>query len=251
MPWIRLSDDYNDHPKFDHLSDGAFRLWHQGMGFCRKYKTDGLIPLATVRGFKAYSPKRMRELMTPWKEGENPLWHDRGEGWGVVVHDYLEWNPSKDEENERREETKERMRVIRERRSARGVAPDVTPVVRAHTPHHIERTNANVLGREGIQELPEEEKERSIEQRAAAFLERYPQIYAEFRSGAHYHVKEARDFPAAVELARGWPDDTRLDAMFKVFLHLKGRDVLNRPGTPRQFLHHAPECDQLLRQNGR
>src|ERR1051326_763517 len=219
MSWIRLIEDYNDHPKFTHLSDGAFRLWHQAMGFCRKFKTDGMIPMATVREFKSYSPKRMKELMTPWDEGREPLWHARGEGWGILVHDYLEWNPSKDEENERREETKERMRVARERRRAAGVAPDVTPpvtphvthVVRAHNPPHNVRTNANVLGWDGKEEEDQEEKERALERRARAFLERYPRIYAEFRSGAHYHVREARDFPAAVELARGWPDDERLD----------------------------------------
>lgn len=89
------------------------------------------------------------------------------------------------------------------------------------------------------------------EARARHFLERYPQIYAEFRGGAHYHVKEARDFPKVLELVTGWPNEERLEEMFKVFLHLKGRDVLNQPGSPGQFLHHAPECDALLRQAGR
>lgn len=87
--------------------------------------------------------------------------------------------------------------------------------------------------------------------RARAFIERYPQIYAQERAGARYPVKEARDFPTFLTLVQTWTDDDRLDGMFRVFLHLKGRDVLNQPGSPGQFLHHAPECDQLLRANGR
>lgn len=113
MAWIRLSDDYNDHPKFDNLSDGAFRLWHQAIGFCRKFRTDGLIPIATVRKFKAYSPKRAQELETPWRGGEQPLWHGV-EGFGIRVHDYLEWNLSKEEEEQQREESKRRMALGRD-----------------------------------------------------------------------------------------------------------------------------------------
>lgn len=112
MAWIRLSDDYNDHPKFDSLSDGAFRLWHQGMGFCRKFQTDGLIPTASLRQFKAYSAKRMRILLTPYVPGENPLWRAI-DGFGIKVHDYLEWNLSKEDENQQREEAKQRMSLGR------------------------------------------------------------------------------------------------------------------------------------------
>lgn len=96
MAWIRLSDDYTDHPKFDNLSDGAFRLWHQGMGFCRRFQTDGHVPSGSLRKLKAFTPKRMTELLTPWKPGEGPLWHEAGDG--IAVHDYLEWNPSKEME---------------------------------------------------------------------------------------------------------------------------------------------------------
>jgi hypothetical protein len=123
MAWIKLSDDYCDHPKFTPLSDGAFRLWHQVLGFCRKYKTDGLVPTVTLRGLKAYSPKRARELLTPWCPGAQPLWHEV-EGFGIQLHDYLDWNASKDEDVERRADSKERMRQLREdRRFAVGVPP--------------------------------------------------------------------------------------------------------------------------------
>lgn len=93
--------------------------------------------------------------------------------------------------------------------------------------------------------------ETAVLDRAREFIEHFPQIYAEYRHGAHYQVREARDFPIFLELAQGWPQPGRLEDMFRVFLHLKGKDVLNQPGSPGQFRHHAPECDALLRAEGR
>jgi hypothetical protein len=92
----------------------------------------------------------------------------------------------------------------------------------------------------------------TIAERAGAFLERYPAIFARVRSGAPYRVKEARDFPTACDLVSTYSDD-RLDAMLEVFLLMDQRDCrgMNRPGTPNQFAHYAPECDHLLRKNGR
>jgi 5-methylcytosine-specific restriction endonuclease McrA len=113
MPWIRLSDDYFDHPKFSNLSDGAFRLWHEGLAYCRKFQTDGLIPAAVMRRLRSYSPKRMRELMAPWMPDRKPLWDDLPDV-GVKVHDYLDWNLSKEEEQQQREESKQRMALGRD-----------------------------------------------------------------------------------------------------------------------------------------
>lgn len=123
MAWIRLSDDYNDHPKFDNLSDGAFRLWHQAMGYCRKFKTDGLIPDASVRKFKAFSAKRKVELMTPCQTGENPLWWPV-DGFGIKVHDYLEWNLSKEEEAKEADGAAKRMRRLRAGRRSVSCSPE-------------------------------------------------------------------------------------------------------------------------------
>ena len=112
MPWIRLSDDYVDHPKFSVLSDGAFRLWHEGMSFCRKFQTDGLIPNVTLKDLRSFSAKRVRELITPWQPGKSALW-ETVEDFGVKVHDYLVWNLSKEEEQTDRSAATARMRKFR------------------------------------------------------------------------------------------------------------------------------------------
>jgi hypothetical protein len=95
--------------------------------------------------------------------------------------------------------------------------------------------------------------DEALAARAGAFLQRYPDIYARCRSGAHYRPREARDFPTALELVSAHQNDERLDGMLEVFLRMPqdGCRGMNRPGTVNQFAHMAPDCDRLLRENGR
>src|SRR5262249_20098267 len=84
------------------LSDRAFRLWHEGMAYCRKHQTDGTISASALRGFRYARPEAVRELST----GASPLW-ETIEG-GFSVHDYLDWNPSRAEEQKRQQEARDR-----------------------------------------------------------------------------------------------------------------------------------------------
>jgi hypothetical protein len=96
--------------------------------------------------------------------------------------------------------------------------------------------------------------DEGIDEIAGSFLERYPEIYARCRSGATYRVnrlKQERDLGYARELARGWPDLKRLEDMLDVFLRRTDLGEKNKPGTPGQFLHMAPDCDRLLKEHGR
>jgi hypothetical protein len=114
MPFIRLSDEYDEHPKVTALSDGAFRLWHQALAYSRRFETDGIVPLVIVKARQSFTTARMTELLRPWKAGENPLWHRQGDD--IVIHDYLVWNHSKAEAREAREAANVRMNRHRDRK---------------------------------------------------------------------------------------------------------------------------------------
>jgi hypothetical protein len=140
MPWIRLSDDYLGDEKISALSHGGFRLWHEGLAHCRRHQTDGLIPFSIMRQLPTFSKSREKELATPLREGLAPLW-DLIPKMGYKVHNYLEWNPSKECEQERRAESRDRMRGWRdrERRVTKGTpqtAAPVTQVLQRNEPCH-------------------------------------------------------------------------------------------------------------------
>jgi hypothetical protein len=94
MAWMRLEVSYIDHPKFLVLSDGAFRLWHEGKSYCEKHLTDGLIPVAAVKSFRHFNERRAAELSTAPKGYDWPLWepHDIG----IKMHDFLDHNDSRE-----------------------------------------------------------------------------------------------------------------------------------------------------------
>jgi HNH endonuclease len=121
MPWIRLDDDYIYHPKFTVLSDRAFRLWHEGMAYCRKLLTDGFIPEAATKKFRYSSRKAVTELLKPISETVSALWFDTTGGF--QVHDYLQWNPTKEVELANREYDRLRVALNRD--------PDIRVALRA------------------------------------------------------------------------------------------------------------------------
>lgn len=122
MPWVRIDENAMDHPKIGGLPDGAFRLWVQGLAYCQKYLTDGLIAVISLRGLRAYSPKRRAALT------EAGLWDATDDG-AVQVHDYLDWNESREHVLMSRQFARERMAKLR------GCSREL-PSANERDPHH-------------------------------------------------------------------------------------------------------------------
>lgn len=119
MGWVKVSDDYPDHPKLDSLSDGAFRLDVSGWCYAARHLTDGVIPAGRVsRLTPRYKPAHVAELV---KVGRwHPDGHDCGRcpqpgPDGYTIHDYLDFNPSAERVNKERDEARTRMRTHRAR----------------------------------------------------------------------------------------------------------------------------------------
>jgi len=89
MGWLRVDDAFTDHPKIAGLSDRAFRAHVEGLVYCARYLTDGQIPRA-----KAPSARVTGELE---RAG---LWSSTKRGF--VIHDFLDYNPSKAETLDKR-----------------------------------------------------------------------------------------------------------------------------------------------------
>jgi hypothetical protein len=85
MAWVRIHDNAMDHPKLSGISDKAFRLWVWGLSYSQRHLTDGLI------GERSVPPRLRRAMADLLRVG---LWEPHDIGYRV--HDYLQWNDSKE-----------------------------------------------------------------------------------------------------------------------------------------------------------
>lgn len=139
MPWVRISDDYSEHPKMRDLSASAVAMWLAGVAYANRNLTDGVIPTRVTGGlivtdglyekaagrYREVTPKSViRELIS------HGLWHDSSSTCDscvvpnsraeYVVHNYLEYQPSRTKILEEREKTRARVERYRANREPRG-----------------------------------------------------------------------------------------------------------------------------------
>jgi hypothetical protein len=107
MAWVRLDDGYPEHPKVDRVGPSAAWLNVCAWAYCARNLTDGFVPndrvsrLANVRQTALLVDKLLNAH----------LW-ERVEG-GYQVHDYLVYNPSREQVQRERIKAVERMRSAR------------------------------------------------------------------------------------------------------------------------------------------
>jgi hypothetical protein len=113
MAWVRIHDGAMQDLKISGLSDSAFRLWIRGLCYCQTALTDGLIPHSALRDMGA-KRKDVDELATPQVENRTALW-ERIDQFGFKVHDYLDWNDSREKVTGRKIAAKQRKAEWEER----------------------------------------------------------------------------------------------------------------------------------------
>jgi hypothetical protein len=113
MPWVRFDDQFPIHRKVEGLSDAAFRLHISAIFWCARNLTDGFVP---VEDLESAVPRRMRrpgkfvaELVA------RRLWTEVDDGW--QIHDYLDFQPSREKvERERKAKAERQARWLEKRR---------------------------------------------------------------------------------------------------------------------------------------
>jgi hypothetical protein len=130
MPYLNIDDGMPDHPKVEALSDAAFRLHVTAMAYCAHKMTDGLVERRKARRLtETASDVVVSELIGAG------IWHDAGKGCthaesveertcradGVagyyLLHDYLQWNHSREWWTKRRRDQAERKRKWKARQN--------------------------------------------------------------------------------------------------------------------------------------
>jgi hypothetical protein len=132
MTWVRLDDRFPSHRKVALLSDRAFRLHVSAICWCAENLTDGHIgdrELALIT--------RIRSVRATAKELQDAgVWDRVGDSW--VIHDYLEYNPSREQVLLERKKNAERQERFRRRKNGKPTPPSngrsngVTPTSEMH-----------------------------------------------------------------------------------------------------------------------
>jgi hypothetical protein len=108
MPWFKLDDGFYDNPKVARAGNAAIGLWVRCATYSARHLTDGYIDTAVARTYG--TPREIERCL------DSQMWIQNGTG--LIMPDYLEYNPSA--EQVRAERAKARDRMARRRHDNTG-----------------------------------------------------------------------------------------------------------------------------------
>ena len=113
MGWVRLDDNFADHPKVIALSDTGFRLYIEALCYSNRQLTDGFIPMAVYTKLSKQDEADYLIEAGLWEEVRgNVISPDLLTGY--QIRSYTEYQPTREKVEEKREQAKERLRKYRE-----------------------------------------------------------------------------------------------------------------------------------------
>ncbi|WP_073782077.1 hypothetical protein [Streptomyces sp. CB01580] len=116
MTWFKVDDTAHMHPKVIKATNAALGLWLRAGSYAAQHLTEGVVP-GVVAQLYGTTPQA-RKLVAAG------LWHEHGHtcprcaqppAGDYVMHDFLEYNPTKEKEQARKTGAAERQRRARER----------------------------------------------------------------------------------------------------------------------------------------
>ncbi len=115
MTWVKLDDQFPDHPKVIAAGPQAGWLYICGICYSARYLTDGFVPASVVpRLMNANTTKLIERLVAVG------LWEVTEDGYHI--HDYLAYNPRREDVLIARQKTAKRQKEFRDKRSGKYVS---------------------------------------------------------------------------------------------------------------------------------
>jgi len=125
MPWVKLDDKFAEHPKIVEAGPVAGFLYVAGLCYANRHLTNGFVPAAHVTALlprHGTNPAQLSKRLCAvglWSETT------KKETRGFLIHDYLQFQPSRASVLKARKTNAKRQAAWRERHIARN--GDVTP----------------------------------------------------------------------------------------------------------------------------
>lgn len=136
MVWVRLDDHFDENPKIAAVGPLGIALWVTGLAYCNRNLTDGFIPWTTAQSLLSWEyldvpeedgRRRRQEISTTCGMSGNTvtnndvirllldagLWEELDNGY--QIHDFAEFQPSKEQVLSDRRGSAERTRQSRAR----------------------------------------------------------------------------------------------------------------------------------------
>jgi hypothetical protein len=160
MTWVRIDENFPEHPKTMAAGDDAAWWFVCALAYCNRQLTDGLIPAATVRRLTNHK----HPIALAMKLVEVGLLERTDDGF--MVHDFLNYQPSKASVEDDRRKARERMA------KARGTSADVRPNKPRSSPNPIpsrpvpdpqSSSSSSTGSSNGARHVDEDDDERIIE----------------------------------------------------------------------------------------
>lgn len=147
MPWVKIDDHFSEHPKHAMVGPLGWGVWLAGLAYCNRALTDGFIPRSVARTLASFEVVDREGRVWKLSRTSGMTGHDIDADWvigllveaglweevpgGYRVHDYLDYQPSRDDVLREREKKREAGRkgglasakARRLRAEARGQAP--------------------------------------------------------------------------------------------------------------------------------
>jgi hypothetical protein len=113
MAWSKLDDNFYDHPKVISVwkrNPGAVGLHCRALTYCARHLTDGVLSVAAV---EALSPDQRDRVGQIEALVEERAWYWDEARSVYVIHDFLDYHPTKGEREAERKKERERKRKER------------------------------------------------------------------------------------------------------------------------------------------
>lgn len=124
MTWIKVETTIRSHPKFLRIGPEACWLYVCGVMYCQDNLTDGFIPREQVGLLYPFprTSRLVRVLLWAqlWQQTEQP-------SPGYLIHDYLQWNMSREQVLKQRQQDAARKKKGRRPDVQGGLRPDSGP----------------------------------------------------------------------------------------------------------------------------